>query len=326
MGDEMDVRKCDICIYFDANYLCSGSFYDSFEYFYLFKEKGYDVCLVVMSVVEQDVVYSAITDKYNVDIESLKKDIYVFDKNEYMRSIRKIIKIFSNIIFAPSMSALSQMFYYDILFPKKKIVTIWELPPTHKFIKTFETKRDNILMLYDDRVFETYRDYPHKKYRRSLYFDIMKPLIKPSRKSCMLNMVTDHKCYPVDDLKDFMSKYKFEHYTITTKDRWYDKYKVLESDNVDVLRTPVDDYMYKFDSMLYLPSVRGMWKDYGDKDMDPSPRLLPECKWLKKKVIYHDFGKLKDGGYWRWIDCMEDFDSLVMTQDDKIFDIIEDFR
>lgn len=322
----IETRKCDICIYFDANYLCSGSFYDSFEYFYMFKQKGYDVCLVVMSVVDAAVVYFAITDKYNVDIESLKKDIYVYDKNEYMRSIRKIVKIFSNIIFAPSMSALSQMFYYDIFIPKKKIVTIWELPPEHKFIKAFEKKRENVLMLYDERVFDTYRDYSHEKYRRTLYFDILKPLDKEVRDSCMLNMVTDHKCYPVEDLKDFMNKYKFEHYTITTKDRWYDKYKVLESDTVEVLKTPIEDYMYKFNTLLYLPSIRGMWADYGDKDMDPSPRLLPECVWFDKKVIYHDFGKLKDGGYWRWMDCHYDFDSLIMKQDDKIFDIIEDFR
>lgn len=321
-----ETRKCDICIYFDANYLCSGSFYDSFEYFYLFKQKGYDVCLVIMSVAQPDVVYFAITDKYDVDIEFLKKDIYVYDKSEYMRSIKKIVKIFSNILFAPSMSSVAQMYYYDIFIPKKKIITIWELPPTHKFIKAFEIKRENVLMLYDNRVFETYKEYPHKEYRRSLDFDIMKPLKKEVRHSCMLNMVTDHKCYPVEDLKNFMDKYIFDHYTITTKDKWYEKYKVLENDKVDVLITPVENYMYKFDTLLYLPSVRGMWKDYGDKDMDPSPRLLPECKWFNKKVIYHDFGKLKDGGYWRWIDCMEDFDSLVMTLDDKIFDIIEDFR
>jgi len=319
------IRKYDICIYFDANYLCSGSFYDSFEYFHLFKEKGYDVCFMIMSIVPSDVVYFAITDKYDVDIESLKRDIYVFYKNDYIRS-NKIIKIFSNIIFAPSMSSASQMYYYDIFLPRKKVITIWELPPEHKFTKAFETKRKNVLMLYDDRVFETYRDYPHVKYRRSLYFDIMKQLDKEVRHSCMLNMVTDHKCYPVEDLKNFMTKYKFEHYTITTKDRWYDKYKILESDNVDVLKTPIEDYMYKFDTLLYLPSIRGMWAEYGDKDMDPSPRLLPECVWFDKKIIYHDFGKLKDGGYWRWKDCLNDFDSLVMTKDDKIFDIIEDFR
>ena len=315
----------DICIYFDANYLCSGSFYDSFEYYYLFKQKGYNICFIVMSDVTPDVVYFAITDKYDVDIEPLKKDIYVYNKKEYARSIN-IIRTSSNILFIPSMSSAAQMFYFDILIPKRKIVTIWELPQTHKFIKAFETKRDNILMLYDDRVFETYRDYPHKKYRRSLYFDIMKPLINPSRKSCMFNMVTDHKCYPAEDVADFMDKYKFDHYTITTKDKWYEKYKVLESDKVDVLTTPIEDYMYKFDTLLYLPSVRGMWAGYGDKDMDPSPRLLPECKWFEKKVIYHDFGKLKDGGYWRWIDCMDDFDSLILTLDDEIFDIIEDWR
>ena len=224
------------------------------------------------------------------------------------------------------MSSAAQMFYFDILIPKKKIVTIWELPPGHKFIRAFDEKRDNILMLYDDRVFDTYKDYPHKKYRRSLYFNIMKPLTKPSRKSCMFNMVTDHKCYPAEDLVGFMNEYKFDHYTITTKDKWYDRYVCLESDKVDVLKTPIDDYMYKFDTLLYLPSVRGMWADHGDKDMDPSPRLLPECKWFEKKVIYHDFGKLKDGGYWRWIDCAEDFDSLIMKLDDPIFDIIENWR
>ena len=320
------MKKYDISIYFQANYLCSGSFYDSFEYFYLFLQAGYDVCFIVMSPVSEDVVYTALNDRYDVDIELLKKDIFVYQNNDFIRKVNKIVPIYSNIIFAPSMSSCAQMYYYEIFIPKRKVITIWELPPTHKFIKTFETKRDNLLMLYDERVFDKYRDYSHEKYRRTLYFDIMKPLDKEVRDSCMLNMVTDHKCYPVEDLKDFMNKYKFKHYTITTKDRWYDKYKVLESDTVDVLKTPIEDYMYKFNTLLYLPSIRGMWADYGDKDMDPSPRLLPECVWFDKTVVYHNHGKLKDGGYWRWEDCVNNFDSLVMTKDDKIFDIIEDFR
>ena len=305
-------RGYDVCVYFDADYLCTGSFYDSFEYFHMFKTKGYDVCLVILTVVSADVVYSAITDKYDVDIESLKPDIHI-----YNHKYKNILNIHSNVLFAPSMSAVAQMFYYGILIPKRKVVTIWELPADHEFITSFETKRDNVLMLYDDRVFEPYRDYEHKVYNRTLNFDIMKPLQKESRKSCMLNMVTDHKCYPVDELKSIMRQYAFEHYTIFTKDKWYDKYRVLENNSVEVLKTPVNDYMYKFDTVLYLPSARGL---------DPSPRLLPECKWFNKKVIYHDFGKLKDGGYWRWLDCMDNFASLIMTPEDKIFDIIDDFK
>lgn len=321
------IKKYDISIYYEASYLCSGSFYDSFEYFYLFSQKGYDTCFIIMSPVLSDIVYSAISDRYNIDIESLKKDIYIYDKNEYMR-YSKIIKIISNIIFAPSMSSIAQMYYYEYLIPKRKVITIWELPPTHKFISTFKKKRENILMLYDPRVFKIYRDYPHEKYRRTLYFDIMKPLDKTKaiKNSCLLNMVTDHKTYPVDELKIIMDEYNFDNYIIATKEKLYDKYKTLENDKVKVLKTPITDYMYQFDSLLYLPSLRGTFADFGDKNMDPSPRLLPECKWFNKKVIFHRFGKLKDGGYWRWIDCMEDFDSLIMTLDDPIFDIIEDFR
>ena len=69
---------------------------------------------------------------------------------------------------------------------------------------------------------------------------------------------------------------------------------------------------------LYLPSVRGF---------DPSPRLIPECLYFEKNIIYHNFKsikKFKDGAYYRWLDCLNGLDKVWLREDDKIFKIIEE--
>ena len=160
--------------------------------------------------------------------------------------------------------------------------------------------------------------YKHLKYRRSLYFDMMKP--QPlGRESTMFNMVTDHKCYEPDELYEIMAEYNRPHYTIFTKEQWYEKYKILESNQVDVLKTPCLNYMELFDEHIYLPSLR---------HLDPSPRLIPECIWFNKKFIYHyKKDTPKDGGYWRYWDSIPGgFDCLKMTLNDEIINIIEYWR
>lgn len=311
------IKKYDLCVYFDANYLCTGSFYDSYEYFALLKQKCYDVCFVVLTVESEETVHNAILDKY---VGDWYPDIFVFNRHEYLDT-ENIIPIYSNILFIPSMSAAAQMLYYHVLIPKNKIITIWELPPDHKFISAFDKyiRKDKILMLYDERIFNPARCllYAHEKYTRSIYFDLMRPHNK-CRESTMFTMVTDHKCYEVDDLYEIMAQYNRPHYTIFTKEQWFEKYSVLESNQVEVIKTPCMNYMSLFDEHIYLPSLR---------HLDPSPRLIPECKWFDKKIIYHDFPNVsKDGGYWRYKDTKTDFNSLVMKPNDKIIDYIEYWR
>jgi hypothetical protein len=302
----------DIGVFFAADYLCGGSFYDSFEYFHMFKEKGYKTCLILMINEDEDTTWKAINDKYAVDLESLKQDIYFFNREDYRMGLKKIINIRLKVLFSPSMSAIAQMIMYGTLIPYEKIIGSQELPYEHEFIQAAFTGQRYVykmLMLRDDRYFDIFPRYENRTYRQTIHFDIFKPLVWtptfPVDDYCLINMCTDHKCYPVDELVKIMDEEFPERYLIYTKDKWYDTYKGLESDKVKVVLSPVDNFMNRFDKVLYLPSLRGA---------DPSPRLLPECMYFSKKVIFRDWGKVKDGGYWRWHDCLHDFDSLIYEE------------
>jgi hypothetical protein len=287
------MKKYDICVYFDADYLCTGSFYDSFEYWWLLRKKYGEVGFIIMTPagVTQLDIFRAIHDKYDVSnqIQHCLGDIHFFAR-EYYQNSNQVVPIIADLLVVPSMSAAAQMFYYDVLLSYQRMITMWELPEDHMYMRAFDEKRKNVTMLYDPRVFKGRKDYDHIPYYRALYFDIMKKMIKPARDSCLLNMVTDHKCYEPDRLYEIMEEWDgIEHWTIVTKDKWASKYMPMMDKNyqsIDVLLSPVRDYMYKFNSMMYLPSVR---------KLDPSPRLMPECRYFGKQVNYYqveDAGKV----------------------------------
>lgn len=308
----------DVGVFFTSNYICTGSFYDSFEYFHALR-KRFKTCLIIMLNEPEDEIFKAIKDKYDVDLDALRKDILVVPKID-----TRIMKIRTNVLFSPSMSAITQMFVRSILIPHRKIIVSQEIPYEHPdFQAVFQTEdKWNVLMLYDDRVFKPVEGYKNRIYRQTINFDIFKSLHYPVDDACLINVCTDHKCYTRQELANHMRVLFPKKWFVYTKSKWYDYYKILEHwghDNnieVKVELAPIDNFMNRFDKMLYLPSLR---------QLDPSPRLLAECEYFGKRVIYHDFGKIEDGGYWRWRDVLENFDGLKMTENDEIFDIIGEY-
>ena len=105
-------------------------------------------------------------------------------------------------------------------------------------------------------------------------------------------------------------------YLIYTKSNLYSEYKILESDKVKVDVAPIENFMNKWDKALYLPSTRGQ---------DPSPRVIAECEYYNKKLIYKDLGKLHDGAYYRMIDIMNGMNNITLTENDEIFDIVDEY-
>lgn len=309
----------DVGVFFTSNYLCSGSFYDSFEYFCMLRKK-FNTCLILVLSESKGEIWKTIKDRYDVDLDELEKDIKIVPKNVHFANEHpKVVKIRTKVLFSPSMSAIAQMYRYSVLIPHHHVVVSQEVPYDNPDVVKAFTGRSyvyNITMLRDDRVFPVFPRYMNRTYRQTINFDIFKTLSYPVDDRCLINVCTDHKCYPVEELVQMMDRHFPKRWLIYTKRKWYDKYKELESDNVSVELAPLDNFMNRFDKMLYLPSLRAL---------DPSPRLLAECFYFGKKVIYYNFGDVKDGGYWRWKDCLEDFDKLKMTENDEIFGIIGEY-
>ena len=88
-----------------------------------------------------------------------------------------------------------------------------------------------------------------------------------------------------------------------------------------VVNAPVENLFEKFDKFLYTKTTRRF---------DCSPRLITECKFYKKEVIWDfDFDEYcgKDYGdtglYWRNYDIQNNFRSLELKEDDYICEIMK---
>ena len=203
---------------------------------------------------------------------------------------------------------------------KRKLAKILMLGDMRTFDKfgdyehiNYRRKLAKILMLGDMRTFDKFGDYEHINYRRKLNFDIWKPLEGFIKHRTMLNMSTEHKCYENGYLQDLMRFYGGD-YLIYTRPKYFKSYSLLKSGSVDVEISPINNFMNQWDTTIYLNSKRGQ---------DPSPRIIAECKFYNKILIWHRPGEYKDGAYFRNIDVLNGLDGLKLKNNDKIFKIVD---
>ena len=312
------MKEYDILVFFAADYLCTGSFYDSFEYFWMLRSQGYTVGFVVVAKEGRGTVLKAMKVKYKVKLAGALDDIHIhtFDT--------RAIMALGEVVFIPSMASACMLFNENIqlnLANTKKLVTIAELPLNHAWMKAFKEPRQNVMILRDDRIFPEFDGYQNRVYHRKLYFDIQRePRDEFREPTCMLNMVTDHKCYDRNELDDILADDEFKdikRWAVFVKDKNWDKYYKWSyyRHDVDLHMTPTHNYMGLFSHILYLPSKR---------EFDPSPRLLAEAKYFRKKLWYHNFLEApRDGAFFRMKDVLEKFDWLHLTPEDPIFKILE---
>ena len=116
-------------------------------------------------------------------------------------------------------------------------------------------------------------------------------------------------------IDDVISQTNLDHYILITDDP--EKYK--PKDRMSIIQPPVNNLFDMFSTYIYMP-LEQQW--------DGSPRLPAECKYYGRSVKYHydiDESYLqKDLGLrWRKHNIEHNFESLHLTQEDGIFDILK---
>jgi hypothetical protein len=146
-------------------------------------------------------------------------------------------------------------------------------------------------------------------------------------------ILQDFRIYPeIPKSIDYKKKLFFGKY----KPKWFyekgDKTLIYATENCrktdkelpNQLKLTKEDLPYpnlfdEFDTYYYTPVPR---------KFDCSSRLLAECKFYNKKVIFDkevkEYFEEDKGLYWRWHDIQNDFESLFLTYDDDIIKIIKD--
>ena len=141
-------------------------------------------------------------------------------------------------------------------------------------------QRFNPEIIYDLCDTEVYPRGHGQHFEKRINFSILKDPIQDIKfKYLFLGTNPDY----YKSAKKYIGKYK-DYGIITPKGKWINK-------NLNNIIVPVDNLLGSFDTYVYTKET-----------FDPAPRLIQECKYYNKKIIYSRDNSIEDGGkiyFWR---------------------------
>ena len=218
-----------------------------------------------------------------------------FNKEEYINSIKESYITYENVIFdeyTPTSNDISlimgrsmltlaylnrdhystdQLLSLRLLF-KNNLVSVYSENHPKEYpiaLKYFNPKK-----VFDLCDYDVYPNGVGKHFEKMINFDIYKP-IKQDIQFDYLFLGTNKIYYK--EIEKAISNYK-SHGIITYNENYINK----DYNNIFV---PVKNLLGIFNTYVYTKSY-----------FDPAPRIIQECKWLGKKIIYLRDKNIRDGG------------------------------
>lgn len=237
---------------------CDGLFYYSYEYTQYLNMSGIKTDMIVIthpSFNPQDYINS-INQKY-----TLFKNVIFND----FEDVRTTLIMGRSMLTLPFLNRKSysqdQLILLHLLF-KDKVIAVYS--ENHKIeyqnaLKYFSTKQVIDLCDYD-----VYPNGKGKHFEKKIFFDIHKPIIENYKFKYLFNG-TNKEYY--DAAKSLINKYKSHGIII------YDNYK--HDSSLNNLVAPVENLLGTFRKYVYTKNT-----------VDPAPRLIQECKYYNKEIIY----------------------------------------
>jgi hypothetical protein len=170
---------------------------------------------------------------------------------------------------------------------------------------------------------QVYRSGPRTQhYKKKILFSRFKPISKKFKKRTLLYLTGNCRKMNIDDLQLLIKNYNLSvprsTYLIATDEPEY--YRELESDNIEIKKMPIEDFLYEFDNYIYTPLNR-RW--------DCSNRLLAECKYYGKNFqsrLPQDYTKDDLALLDRQFDVSNPkrFKNISLKDNDEIINIIKE--
>lgn len=291
--------------------IVNGGFFDNFEYYYLVKKK-FTNCNVIFRLLtshsKEDVI-KILNDKYENIEQKVFDDIVIGPY--YFKSLIKNPVLVPDILFCATNSAIYWLLKNGNLLATKFYIGLADYERSHpKQNKVYK----NSITLADERIFN-YTDILWKPYRKKILFDKFKKKEYGGKYDYILNVSLLDRRFSRDFIIDLISRFSGS-FSLYTGEKNKDYYSWVEEEKLaKLIIPPVDDFMGLFKTFIYLPYTNGF---------DATPRLIPECKFYGKDVVYlEDLDYKKSGGYYRYLDTKENFDSLFLTENDEVIKLIE---
>jgi hypothetical protein len=252
-----------------------GLLYYSYEYCSLLNDQGLDarVIIVCHRNFTPDEYIKTIKNKY-IHCKNIIFNNYTLDENDVV------------LVMGRSMITLSWQDFKDYTLEQQttlkkvfggKVISVYsENHPTKYPLALDFYKPIKIVDLCDT---EVYPNGVGDHFEKIIYFDIYK----------------QHK----DDIK-------FKHLFLGTNNKYYATIeKVIDQYPDHGILTYNSDYINKKNNNIFVPveNLMSMFDTYvyTKETFDPAPRIIQECKFFNKKIIYHRDKSIVDGGsiYWK---------------------------
>lgn len=281
----------------------TGHIFECFDY-YLFLQQYCKVGILFFDGLPISQLKIAFESKYNILFNNIIKDIKII-------SLDPLNKQYQMIVFGKKTTVILTDGHIKSLNHRKIILAANKLFGFLCEYDAFEKQEfnKNITYLADYRIYGKLKFFKSIDYIKKLPFKFYKKCTNTSLNRGM--MYTTYICRMItpDVILQYhqMSRCSSTMLVVPFKKPEYD-----DLPEITQVVAPVDDFFNKFDTYIYTPVAR---------KFDCSPRLLTECFMLGKKVIcdvnYSDIGLNA-----RYNDCINNLESLNLTDNDKILDII----
>ena len=279
-----------------------GHIFEIVDY-YLFLKDRLNIKILIGEGMETDIFRNAISNKYDlsqVEIDDIINNTLFVDKPKYI--------IGDKILFVDGL--LKTHFQeHGVALVFNKIYTF----RCCKFCNHENILYDNVKVLQDIRVYEDDID-KSIDYVKKINFEKYKTINEPPARVALIYATKNCRYMSINEIQTIVDTYEYDKYLIVS-DTEYDKLPT----KCEILIPPVVDLFDKFTDYIYTPI---------EKRFDCSPRMIAECKYYNKRVIYHniddEYLQHDTGLRVRMQDIDNSIDLVTLQPTDTILDILSE--
>jgi len=308
---ELKLKKKKIYFLFYDQCIVNGGFFDNFEYYYITKKVFKDCSVKYRCITNhpKSEVLSLLQDKYEGIEPKVWKDIEVLPHIS-----RKFYRdpVLVDLIICATNSAIYWFLEHGNIQASKHYIGLGDWRDIHPKQNKYYS---DSLILCDERIFHYEDDVNWKSYRKKILFDKYKQKKYEKKYDNMLNLSLVERRFSPEYMTNILNSYPgtFVAYTGHKNEKYYAWLNDL--DNFTLVVPPIKNFMGLFKRFVYLSYTDG-W--------DATPRLIPECIFYDKEIVYYDDGRdVRSGGYYRYQDTMNDYEGLWLKEDDELMGHIE---
>lgn len=245
--------------------------------------------------------------KYNLSFEDIKNDLIFIDCLT-KDNMNNIVYFGKNTKVILVNGDLKQFEYAKIVLAAKNIFCF--MCEFIDYVPKIYKQNTNITYLQDYRIYGKNKNFNSYDYVKKLPFMFYKKSNRYFDNTGMIYMTyVCRKVFP-KVIADYHRKSGCTNTILIVP------YKLPEYDNIDgvvQVEAPLEDFFNKFDTYIYTPVNR---------KFDCSPRLVTEC-FMQGKNVFKDLDYYDIGLETRYNDCINDLESLNLTENDDILKILK---